>query len=236
MEKTIIALPKGPRLLSKAYKTFKKIGYTSTLLESKILNSVKNQLEFECDNGKAIFLLIRVEDVPKYIDNNWANIGVSAFDCYSEYELTKTLTSPVNFETDILPDLNFFENSKFCIAGTADKLIFYKQCVSNGGLLRIATRYPNICTKYFLDKGIKVNIVTVNGSLEVMPKFAKVDAILDIVESGKTLEKNNLFIYEEAMPIKTNILVNKTSQKEHKNTQELLRLLKNSINHYNLKR
>ncbi|MCA6070371.1 MAG: ATP phosphoribosyltransferase [Endomicrobium sp.] len=234
MRKIIIALPKGRRLLSRAYSIFKKAKYTSQSLEKEIELRERKQLEFECDNGEATFLLIRVADVPQYVDKNWADIGISTFDGYREYELENTTSQRSmrgdNFVTNIFADLKLCEKSRFCVAGEPKRLEFYEQCKQNDDkILTIATQHPNIAAKYFLQKNMVVDIITITGSSEIMPKYGEVDAIFDIVESGRALEENGLIIFEEAMLIKTKILVSKAALKYDENISKMIGRLENVI-------
>ena len=234
MRKIIIALPKGKRLLIQAYGVFKKAKYTSQSLEKAIELRERKQLEFECDSGEAAFLLVSVADIPQYIDKNWADIGISAFDCYREYELENTTSQHSmrgdNFVTNVFADLKLCEKSRFCVAGEPKRLEFYKQCKQNDDkILTIATQHPNIATKYFSRKSMAVDIITITGSSEIMPKHGEVDAIFDIVESGRALEENGLIIFEEAMLIKTKILVSKAALKYDENISKMIGRLKNVI-------
>lgn len=234
MRKIIIALPKGKRLLGAAYEVFKKAGFTSAELEAEIQDKKRKQLEFASDNGKAIFVLVRIADIPQYVDKNWADIGISAFDCYREYELenatAKNSLRGDNFTSDILPDLKLCKESRFCIAGRPEGLAFYEKCKNNDEkIITIATQHPNIVAKYFARKGIVADIVTISGSSEVMPKFGEVDCIFDIVESGRALTENGLVIYEEAMPISTKILVSKAALKYDENMEALIDNIKQTI-------
>jgi len=234
MRKIIIALPKGRRLLSQAYEVFKAAGYISTELEREIAGGEQKNLEFRCDEKDAVFLMVRIADIPQYVDKNWADLGVSAFDCYREYELShitaKFNMRGDNFVSDVLPDLELCKNSRFCVAGLYGGLDFYNKCRANDEkILTIATQHPKIASKYFNRKNMTVDIVTVTGSTELMPKHGGVDAIFDIVETGRALEENGLIIFEEAMPIQTKILASKAALKYDANVAGIIEELKNAL-------
>ena len=234
MRKIIIALPKGKRLLGRAYEVFRRAGYVSAELELEIEKKDRNQLEYPCECGTAVFLLVRIADIPQYVDRNWADIGISAFDCYREYELLNvTARSSLrgdNFVSDLLPDLKLCEQSRFCVAGHQANLEFYNKCKqSDEKILTVATQHPNIASKYFTNRGIVVDIVTISGSAELMPKHGGADVIFDIVETGSTLEENGLVIFEEAMPILTKILISRAALKYDENIAKMAEVLRSAI-------
>jgi len=234
MRRIIIALPKGEKLLSKAYDVFKRAGYTSAELEMEIEKKNRKQLEFLSDDSSMIFLLVRIADIPQYIDRNWADIGISAFDCYREYELSHMTSNKSmrgdNFISDILPDLKLCEKARFCVAGLKENLEFYNKCKhSDEKILTVATQHPNIAANYFLHKRIIADILTISGSSEIMPKHSGVDMIFDIVETGRALEENGLVIFDEAMPIQTKILVSKAALKYDENILKMIEVLRDAI-------
>jgi len=234
LRKIIIALPKGKRLLARAYDVFRGAGYSSAELELEIDKNDGKHLEFPCDNKTAVFLLVRIADIPQYVDRNWADIGITAFDCYREYELLNVTSQNSlrgdNFISDLMPDLKLCAKSRFCVSGHPENLEFYNKCKqSDEKILTIATQHPNIAAKYFANRGIVVDIVTVSGSTELMPKHGDVDAIFDIVETGCALEENGLIIFDEAMPIQTKILVSRAALKYDENIAIMIEELRSAI-------
>lgn len=236
MRKIIIALPKGKgtRLLPQAYQFFKEAGFYSGQLENELKNQAGKQLEFESQCGRVVFLLVKPVDIPQYVDKNWADMGISGFDCYREYELSNVTAQNSlrgdNFLTDIFPDLKLCNNSRFCVAGKPEALNFYEKCQqSTEKILTAATQYPRIAANFFAGKGIISDIVTVSGSTELMPKHGEVDVIFDIVETGQALEENGLIIFEQAMPIQTKLLVSKAALKYDENISQVINDIKNTI-------
>ena len=235
MRKIEVALPKGRRLLAKAYEVFQKAGYISTELEREIEKKDRKQLEFLSDDGRVTFLLVRIADIPQYVDKNWADLGISAFDCYREYELasvnaTNRSMRGDNFASDILPDLNLCESTRFCVAGLPERQAFYEKCKhSDEKILEVATQHPHIAGKYFASKGVAVDIITIAGSSEIMPKHAGVDVIFDIVETGRALEENGLIIFEEAMNIQTKLLVSRAALKYDPELPGMIARLKDAL-------
>ncbi len=234
MKTITIALPKGKRLLGSAYAKFQNAGITSSTLEAEMKDAKGKVLEFKSDCGDYNFILVKVADIPQYIDRNWAELGVAAFDNYREYELENaTLKNSLrgdNFVTDLLPNLELCPLSRFCVAGLPETLEFYESCKnSEEKILTVATSNPAIANHYFMSKGIIADIITIGGSSEVMPKFSNVDCIFDIVESGRALKENGLIIFEEAMQIKTKVLFSKAALKYSEKTQKVLEVMTNAL-------
>ena len=234
MRKIVIALPKGHRLLARAYEVFKNAGYVSGSLEKALAKGDQKQLQHDSDCGKASFLLVRNMDIPQYVDRNWAELGLTAFDCYREYELSSVAGGMAmrgdNFITDLLPDLALCDQSRFCVAGTPAGQDFYEKCKkSDEKILTVATQHPNIAAKYFYGQRILMDIVTISGSSEIMPVHGSVDAIFDIVETGTALVENGLVIYDEAMPIQTKILVSKAAYKYDVNIAPMIESISRSL-------
>jgi len=234
MRKIVIALPKGKRLLGKAYEVFRRAGFPSAALEREISQQAGKQLEYESDDGRGIFLLVKNADIPQYIDKNWADMGITAFDCYREYELASVAEKRAmrgdNFISDLFPDLKLCEAARFCIAGLPERLAFYEKCKqSDEKILEVATQHPNIAAKYFADRRMAVDIITISGSSEIMPARAGVDVVFDIVETGQALVKNGLILFEEAMPIQTKILVSRAALKYDENMQTVIEAVKEAI-------
>jgi len=234
MRKIVIALPKGHRLLALAYGVFKKAGYASGTLENAIAANGQKQLEHVSNCGRAAFLLVRNADIPQYVDRNWAELGLTAFDCYREYELSSVMGGIAmrgdNFITDLFPDLALCDRSRFCVAGMPQGRDFYEKCKkSDEKILTVATQHPNIAAKYFASQRILADVVAISGSSELMPAHGSVDAIFDIVETGSALVENGLVIYEEAMPIQTKILVSKAALKYDENVRAMVGVLQNAI-------
>jgi len=234
MRKIIIALPKGHRLLALSYEVFKAAGYVSSGLEHAIMHKREKQLEYDSDCGTVAFVLVRNMDIPQYVDRNWAELGLTAFDCYREYELSSLAGGQAmrgdNFITDMLPDLALCDQSRFCVAGLPMSKDFYEKCKeSDEKILTVATQHPNIAASFFASKGILADVVSISGSSELMPAHGGVDAIFDIVETGSALVENGLIIFEEAMPITTKILVSKAALKYDVNVAAMMEVLKACI-------
>ena len=189
MNKINIALPKG-RLLKKVYDLFKKIGY-----ENKELLEDNRKLVFE--NKGIRYLIVKPSDVGIYVEKGVADIGIVGKDILLEnshdiYELL---------------DLKFGK-CKICIASIKD----YKEDIERR--LRVATKYINVSKKYFNSINRDVEIIKLNGSVELAPILNLSDVIIDIVETGSTLKENNLIVIKDIVDyISSRLIVNKVSFK-----------------------
>ena len=189
MNKINIALPKG-RLLKKVYDLFKKIGY-----ENKELLEDNRKLVFE--NKGIRYLIVKPSDVGIYVEKGVADIGIVGKDILLEnshdiYELL---------------DLKFGK-CKICMASIKD----YKEDIERR--LRVATKYINVSKKYFDSINRDVEIIKLNGSVELAPILNLSDVIIDIVETGSTLKENNLIVIKDIGDyISSRLIVNKVSFK-----------------------
>ena len=189
MNKINIALPKG-RLLKKVYDLFKKIGY-----ENEELLEDNRKLVFE-DKGVR-YLIVKPSDVGIYVEKGVADIGIVGKDILLEnshdiYELL---------------DLKFGK-CKLCMASVKD----YKEDIERR--LKVATKYVNVSKKYFDSINRDVEIIKLNGSIELAPILNLSDVIIDIVETGSTLKENNLIVIKDIVDyISSRLIVNKVSFK-----------------------
>lgn len=189
MNKINIALPKG-RLLKKVYDLFKKIGY-----ENKELLEDNRKLVFE--NKGIRYLIVKPSDVGIYVEKGVADIGIVGKDILLEnsYDIYELL------------DLKFGK-CKICMASIKD----YKEDIERR--LRVATKYINVSKKYFDSINRDVEIIKLNGSVELAPILNLSDVIIDIVETGSTLKENNLIVIKDIVDyISSRLIVNKVSFK-----------------------
>ena len=189
MIKINIALPKG-RLLKKVYDLFKKIGY-----ENKELLEDNRKLVFE--NKGIRYLIVKPSDVGIYVEKGVADIGI----------LGKDILLENSHDIYELLDLKFGK-CKICMASIKD----YKEDIERR--LRVATKYINVSKKYFDSINRDVEIIKLNGSVELAPILNLSDVIIDIVETGSTLKENNLIVIKDIVDyISSRLIVNKVSFK-----------------------
>lgn len=201
------ALAKG-RLAVEAMSLLGRVGITCQDMQQK-----SRKLIFEDDEMQYRFFLAKATDVPTYVEYGAADCGVVGKDTLLEEDrhLYEAL------------DLGFGK-CRIVVAGkpeTAEQL-------KKGNDFRIATKYPNIAADYFYHhKKQTVEIVKLNGSVELGPLVGLADFVVDIVETGSTLAANGLDILEEICPVSARLVVNRVSMKmEHKRISELIGRMK----------
>ena len=185
-----VALPKG-RMGDKVYSVFEKIGYGSSGYGGD-----NRKLVFESDNGGASFILVKPSDVTVYVERGAADAGVAGKDILLEY-------APDIYE---MLDLNV-GRCRMAVAGPQD---FRDR---GDRTLRVATKFVNIAQQYYARRGRDIDIIHLNGSIELAPILGLSDVIVDIVETGATLRENNLAVLETIVPISARLIVNKASYK-----------------------
>ena len=185
-----IALPKG-RLGEKVYSMFEKAGFPCPAIKE---NSRK--LIFENEELCISYFWVKPSDVAIYVERAAADIGVAGKDILLEY-------SPDVYE---LLDLK----TGVCKMAVAAKKDFRDNPKKT---LRVATKFTNIAKNYYDSLGRDIDIIHLNGSIEIAPILNLSDVIVDIVETGTTLKENGLEVYESIVPISARLIANKASYK-----------------------
>ena len=185
-----IALPKG-RLGEKVYAMFDKAGFSCPSIHD---NSRK--LIFENEEMGVRYFWVKPSDVAIYVERGAADIGVAGKDILLEY-------TPDIYE---LLDLNIGK----CRMAVAAKNGFRDDPQRT---LRVATKFSNIAAQHYLSKGRDIDIIHLNGSIEIAPILNLSDVIVDIVETGTTLKENDLSVIETVVPISARLIANKASYK-----------------------
>lgn len=202
-----IALPKG-RLGDKVYELFASIGYDCSEIYSD-----NRKLVFENEENGVRYLLVKPSDVAIYIAHGAADIGVVGKDILEEG----------SFDIYELLDLGLGK-CNMCVAAPNDYVEDFDRP------LRVATKFVNIAKNYYISLNREIEIIKLNGSIEIAPLLGLTDVIVDIVESGKTLKENNLRVYEQIMPISARLIANKSSYKfKGKDIDTLMEKLKKEL-------
>lgn len=188
------ALGKG-RLANKTLETFEKIGITCEEMKDK--NTRK--LIFVNEELKLRFFLAKGPDVPTYVEYGAADIGIVGKD---------TILEEARNIYEVL-DLGFGK-CRMCICGPKES----KELLQHHELIHVATKYPRIAKDYFYNKKHQtVEIIKLNGSIELAPIVGLSEVIVDIVETGSTLKENGLEVLEEVCPLSARMIVNPVSMR-----------------------
>lgn len=188
-----VALAKG-RLAELSIDLFSEIGMDCSEMKQK-----SRKLIFTDEKNKIKFILVKASDVPTYVEYGAADIGIVGKDTLLEEN--KNLYEMINLG---------FGACKMAVCGKKelkDKLFL----INN---LRVASKYPKIAKNFFQnEKGQTIELIKLNGSVELAPIVGLSDVIVDIVESGKTLEENGLEVLHDVCPLSAWFVVNKVSMK-----------------------
>ncbi len=183
-----VALPKG-RLGEKVYDMFEKAGF-----ECPSIKEESRKLIFENKSAGVRYFWVKPSDVAIYVERGAADIGVAGKDILLEYE-------PDVYE---LYDLDIGK----CRMAVAAQKTFRDNPEKT---LKVATKFSNIAQKYYNSLGRDIDIIHLNGSIEIAPILGLSDVIVDIVETGTTLKENDLEVFETIVPISARLIANKSS-------------------------
>ncbi|MEE1009672.1 MAG: ATP phosphoribosyltransferase [Agathobacter sp.] len=205
------ALGKG-RLAKQTLKLFEEIGITC----EEMKDPDTRKLIFVNEELKLRFFLAKGPDVPTYVEYGAADIGVVGKD---------TIIEEGRNIYEVL-DLGFGK-CRMCICGPEEA----RELLNHREQIRVATKYPHIAKDYFYNKKHQtVEIIKLNGSIELAPIVGLSEVICDIVETGTTLKENGLTVLEEVCPLSARVVVNQVSMKmENERITKLIRDLKTVI-------
>lgn len=188
METITIAMAKG-RIASLAISLLENAGILFSDFDEK-----SRKLIFMDDKRSVKLIFVKAVDVPTYVELGAADIGVIGKDIMLEdpkdvYELMDLGIGKCNLSVAGFPNENLKEKSQ----------------------LTVASKYPNIAKAYFDQKGIRTEMIKLNGSVELAPLIGLADCIVDIVETGATLKENGLVVLETIAEVSARLIVNKAS-------------------------
>ena len=210
-EYVTVALAKG-RLAELSVDIFEKIGFDVNQIKEKT-----RKLIFTDEENKLKFILVKASDVPTYVEYGAADIGIVGKDTLLENN--KNLYEVL--------DLGFGK-CKMAVAGPKEM----KDRIDKQNIMRVASKYPRIAREYFHKvKGQTVDIIKLNGSVELGPLVGLSDVIVDIVESGKTLKENGLDVLEKICDLSARLVVNRVSMKlKRDKIVDIIQKMKGEIN------
>ena len=187
-----VALGKG-RLADKTMELFEKIGISCEEMKDKSTR----KLIFTDEKNKMRFFLAKSPDVPTYVEYGAAEIGVVGEDTILEE----------NRRVYEVMDLGYGK-CRMCVCGPAQS----RELLKHHEMIRVASKYPNIAKDYFYNRKFQtVDIIKLNGSVELGPIVKLSDVIVDIVETGSTLKENGLEVLEEVCPLSARMIVNQVT-------------------------
>lgn len=203
-----VALPKG-RLGEKVYAMFEAAGF-----ECPSIKENNRKLIFENQEKQVRYFWVKPSDVAIYVERGAADIGVAGKDILLEY-------SPDVYE---LLDLNLGK-CRMAVAAPND---FHDDGQKT---LKVATKFTNIAANYYASLGREIDIIKLNGSIEIAPILKLSDVIVDIVETGTTLKENNLEVKSTIVPISARLIANKSSFKfKGADVEKIVESIKNQVN------
>ena len=204
-----IALTKG-RLEKQTVSMLEELGYGIEALKDK-----ERALVFKDSIEDIQYFLVKSNDCITYVNHGVADIGVVGKDTILENEND-------NYE---LLDLKIGK-CKFIVASLPKNELFSKV-----GHIKIGTKYPTVAKQYFLSKGMDVEIIKIDGSVELAPILGLCDGIVDIMETGTTLRENGLVVLDTVCDISARVIVNKASFKlKHKEVMKVIEDLSRKVN------
>lgn len=211
MKYLTFALAKG-RLAKKSLEIFERIGITC----EEMKDDSSRKLIFVNEELKLKFFLAKATDVPTYVEYGAADIGIAGKDTILEEG--RRLYEVVDLKVG---------RCRMCVAGPESA----RELLRHHELIRVATKYPNIAKDYFYNKKHQtVEIIKLNGSIELAPIVGLSEVIVDIVETGSTLRENGLAVLEEVCPLSARMVVNQVSMKmEQERINKMIAALKKVI-------
>jgi ATP phosphoribosyltransferase len=216
-----IGLPKG-RLQKPALERFAAAGLvpeedpgsTRRLIIPARVSARASARDSTLESG-ARFVLLKDGDVPLYVERGAADLGVCGLD--QVLESGADLLTPIDFG---------FGRCRLCLAAQRDSRIAagdLADAAELGRSLRVASKYPRLAARWFARRGVPVDLVRLSGSVELAAVSGLADAIVDLVESGRTLEENGLVVVEELLQVSARLVVNRAAYRLK--IEELLPLL-----------
>ena len=214
MSKIIIAVPRG-RITEECKSLLSKSSFAPDPL---LYSNDSRKLQFKSKNKNIDFIKVRSFDACTFVAFGAAQIGIAGEDVIEEFNYSE-IYAPL--------DLNI-GHCKISVA--ALKSLLKKEDPETWSNIRVATKYPNITKKFFASKGVQVEIIKLNGSMELAPSLNMCRRIVDLVSSGKTLKANGLVEVEEIMKIQSKLIINRSAYKtEFKLIKKIISEFENNL-------
>ncbi|MDC0497998.1 ATP phosphoribosyltransferase [Alphaproteobacteria bacterium] len=214
MSKIIIAIPRG-RII-KELKTI--LTKTTFAPEAEMFDDKSRKLTFLSKNKNVNFIKVRAFDACTFVAFGAAQIGIAGEDVIKEFDYSE-IYSPLEL------------NIGHCrLSVAALKTLLKKEDPETWSNIRVATKYPNISKVYFANKGIQVEAIKLNGSMELAPSLNMCRRIVDLVSTGATLKANGLKEIDEIMKVQSKLIVNRSAFKtNNKKIQTIMDEIKSLV-------
>ena len=214
MSKIIIAIPRG-RIIGELKKILMK---TTFAPESEMFDDKSRKLTFLSKNKDVNFIKVRAFDACTFVAFGAAQIGIAGEDVIKEFDYSE-IYAPLEL------------NIGHCrLSVAALKTLLKKEDPETWSNIRVATKYPNISKEYFANKGIQVEAIKLNGSMELAPSLNMCRRIVDLVSTGATLKANGLKEIDEIMKIQSKLIINRSAFKtNNKKIQSIMDEFKSLI-------
>ena len=197
MSKIIIAIPRG-RIINECKHILDK---TSFAPEQSLYEEDNRKLTFNSKDENINYIKVRAFDACTFVAFGAAQIGIAGEDVIKEFNYSE-IYAPVDLKIG---------NCRLSVA--ALKTLLKKEDPDTWSNIRIATKYPNISKDFFAKKGVQVEVIKLNGSMELAPSLNMCRRIVDLVSTGETLKANGLEEVEEIMKIQSKLIINRSSFK-----------------------
>ena len=196
-KKIIIAVPRG-RIIDECKKILNKTSFAPNPL---LFDNKTRKLTFSSKDPNIIYIKVRAFDVCTFVAFGAAQIGIAGDDVVQEYDYSEVY-APLNL------------NIGHCRLSIAAPINLLKnEDPSSWSNIRVATKYPNLTKRFFADKGVQVDPIKLNGSMELAPSLSMCRRIVDLVSTGKTLKENGLKEVETIIEVQSKLIINRTAYK-----------------------
>ena len=196
-DKIIIAIPRG-RIIEECKSILNKTTFAPDPL---LFNDKTRKLSFNSADPNISYIKVRSFDVCTFVAFGAAHLGIAGEDVIQEYDYSE-IYAPL--------DLNI-GHCRLSVA--AQKKLVKKETLKSWSNIRVATKYPNITKIFFAKKGIQVEAIKLNGSMELAPSLSMCRRIVDLVSTGKTLKENGLTEVEKIIDIQSKLIINRSAFK-----------------------
>ena len=195
--KIIIAVPRG--IIINSCKKF--LNKTTFAPDPLLFDEKTRKLTFKSKNHNINYIKVRAFDVCTFVAFGAAHIGIAGDDVVQEYDYSEVY-APLNL------------NIGHCRLSIAAPINLLKnEDPSSWSNIRVATKYPNLTKRFFADKGVQVDPIKLNGSMELAPSLSMCRRIVDLVSTGKTLKENGLKEVETIIEVQSKLIINRTAYK-----------------------